>query len=607
MMLPLPLLRRSHLPAWGLVLAVATGAPAVAYAQNPVARPDQSVAMTGEGVPILAFVAEDGHDHPHVWVTGPDGRSRELAPPGPGADSAPTLTSVADGRHLVAVSRRDRDRVRLWTRMGGTPDWDSPVWLDSGLEDVHPALATGGGRTWLAWVGLGADGDSRLFAAEWRRNRWVVEVVTSGHRSVARPAIAVGPDGLPRVVWAALDGADSEIWLARRGNRRWKPVQRVTTNRRHDLAPTIEFEGATPTVAWETLEGGTYRPYAVELRGPRHLPRGAPVSLDNLGAAVQLADTGEGLAAMWARPDAADPSRTELVSARRTGRSWSAPEVLARSRNARAAVAAGRNGSWSLGWHQDIGLAAARVRPFGAGSSLEPLHGSPGDVGAAIEISLPGSYLALGDSISAGLVRYDGVISFVDGYSVHLGQLISESIGQNVLVDQRAVPGELSSEGLNRLRSILSSDPRKVVFLNEGANDVANLVTGEVVRDNLIAMAHAVQGVGGLPLVGTVTPRTEGGFTGGINDRIIYANELIREAIPKVALLVDLWAAFIGRADLYSDHIHPDAEGYRYMAGVWFRVLLPVLNDLLRNDDTERSVDEELLLRTRVQPPDRHQ
>lgn len=584
------------------VLLAATALPGAAtvsaQGRSVIPAPALQPAIATGHTTGIAFAGDNGHGSIHVHATVPvAGDTVELGPALPGEDGAPALAAMPDGGLVVLASRRGGAGRLIWSQRFDGRRWGPAQILPATQpESHHPALGTGGGRVWAVWVSGNGEGDpERLLAAPWLGDTWgAPELLPSAPGTPGAPAIAVDPEGLPAVVWAARDaGADTEIWLVRRHQAGWASPLRMTDNEVPDISPGAGFAGRTLITAWASFSPDGYRVEATSVGGTGRGPGPQRISREP-GTAPRVVGGRRGARVVWSTPWSSDPTLTEMRSAAWRGDRFGREVAVVRTRNARTAVTPGPRREWLAAWHDGAGVTAASVAPTRRGAPRVRLlqQGARPGERAAFEIQFPGSYLAFGDSITAGIVRYDGVVTIVDGYPVHLGRMISELVGQTVIVTERAVPGEETPEGFNRLRATLISEPRKVVMINEGANDLANLQDPHTVFQTLLAMTAAVRERNALPLLSTITPRNEGGFSGGVNRRIDETNAMIRSQARGGALIVDLHAAFYRNGRMYSDHIHPNASGYVLMAEVWFRSLLPVLNSLIQSRDVERAIDD---------------
>lgn len=578
------------------VIARAGAAP-----QGVLPRPELAPAIAGGARPALAFTGDDGHPSPHVHAALPAWAVPvELGPAWPGADGAPALTETDSGAVLVVAARDTGSGRVLWSQRHDGAAWLPPLAIPGTDRDSRlPALASAGGATWLVW--MSGDLERRhkdLVASRWLGNAWSTpETIPAGPGQPMAPAIAVGRDGLPVALWAARDGTDAEIWLSRRSAAGWSRPLALTRNHRADLMPSAAFAGSDLVVAWASGDANGYRPWAAVL-GPRQR-RARPVALAPApGNAPKAAGIPGGVIVAWSSPAPGDPRSSELRRARWDGRSWSRATPIATALNARTAIAGGDEGGWLTAWHDGRGVAAAEVREVPATDVAlpVPLRGElTRPASRQLELSLPGTYLAFGDSLTAGLVRNDGEISFVEGYAVHLGRMISDHINQSIVIDERAVPGELTAEAFGRLRGTILGNPRDFVLLHEGANDISVEIDVQTIADNLLGMGSSVRDTGGLPVFSTLLPRAELDFAGGNTLAIIDLNALLRVSTVPIGPIVDLYPGFFGKYELYSDPIHPNEQGYAVMAAMWFRGLLPILNRLLRDQDVTPPHDEDLL------------
>ena len=91
------------------------------------------------------------------------------------------------------------------------------------------------------------------------------------------------------------------------------------------------------------------------------------------------------------------------------------------------------------------------------------------------------------------------------------------------------------------------------MLIQEGANDIGVLVDAATIATNLAGMVRLVTAAGCLPILGNLTPRTDGAFLAGLNPRILDVNaRLPAMAIREGAILVDLHSALMFRGDHYS-------------------------------------------------------
>jgi lysophospholipase L1-like esterase len=307
---------------------------------------------------------------------------------------------------------------------------------------------------------------------------------------------------------------------------------------------------------------------------------------------------------LWTRPPDASGG-SAIVGSRLVDGRWQPLSPIGTALNARLSAVAS-NDRITIAWHERAGLRVAatadsRTAPWRLRDLRRPLAGT-----AAIEVALPGTYVGFGDSITVGIIAPGDVVDMVEPYTTFLAEYIEDLIGQPVPVRNDGLPGELTAEGLNRIGISLASDPDFVMIL-EGANDVSVLLDSDLILNNLTSMVRQTAASGSIPLLASITPRPEnGGFQGGINDRTVELNaEIERIAAEEGAIFVDQHAAFMFRPDLYADNIHPNQNGYRHMAKVWFAALKPILNDWLDDRDTTGDSERDAALGVGAQRDDR--
>ncbi len=594
------LLSNPRLHAAGMLLTAFTFA-GPASAQQPAASADPGLAPAiahGQAT-ALAWAVHDRDGSGHIQVAVPaDALPITAGPRTAGDDGAPALVALKDGFLLVAA-RSSRTGTSLWYQRFAANAWQPSRWIVPAASDNHhPAIASGA-QTWLVWVASSPRWrQETLYAARWTGSGWSApEEIPSAPGTPMAPAIAIGPDGLPAVAWAASDGNDAEIWVSERTHAGWTPPRAVTDNDRPDITPDVAWIGGQLLVAWSTGLTDGYRP-AVARRRRSIWPE--PLLLSRRpGTSPKIVRAAAGPAVVWVSPRlVAGAYPNVLRAAVQSGRRWSRPLDIAPVINARIdAKTRLHDGhidlAWFAGHHPAAYEATARVTQNGRMDGFDlrellpaaRLAPTPRVAGSSL---LPGTYRGFGDSITTGLVVYNGVVSFTPGYPVPLADMISGLIGKVRTVTNSGVPGETTAEGVGRLAGLMASSPSLFVFLMEGANDVSTLVDAPTSTGNMRTMIRTIQAAGCYSIVGTLTPRNQNKFDGPMNRRVDEFNALLLP-IAKIekATLIDMHAAFDGQSKLYSDHIHPNEEGYLHMAGVWFRGIQPILQQLLQDQDAD--------------------
>ncbi|HEX6202995.1 MAG TPA: GDSL-type esterase/lipase family protein [Thermoanaerobaculia bacterium] len=174
----------------------------------------------------------------------------------------------------------------------------------------------------------------------------------------------------------------------------------------------------------------------------------------------------------------------------------------------------------------------------------------------------PGSTIVcLGDSITAGVGAPRGA-----GFPA----LLEAALG--VAVIDHGVPGDTSADGRARLAAALAADPWLVV-VELGGNDLLRRRPIEATEADLAAIVEAVLAAGAVPMLVEI----RGPFGSRYGDLFERLGE--RYDVPVVdGVLADVLA---DRA-LKSDAIHPNADGYRVIAGALADAIEPLVAERRR-------------------------
>jgi len=162
--------------------------------------------------------------------------------------------------------------------------------------------------------------------------------------------------------------------------------------------------------------------------------------------------------------------------------------------------------------------------------------------------------LAFGDSLTHGTGA-----AKEQSYPAVLGQML----GINII--NLGIPGEVTSEGLKRLPTVLDEYNPTLVLLCHGGNDFLRRHNQEETIRNLRSMINLIRERGAdVILIGV--PKL--GF--GLDVPRFYTTIAEENQIPyERDILLDL----LGDNDMKSDSIHPNATGYRLMAEAVYGVI----------------------------------
>ena len=163
--------------------------------------------------------------------------------------------------------------------------------------------------------------------------------------------------------------------------------------------------------------------------------------------------------------------------------------------------------------------------------------------------------LAYGDSLTFGT----GANTDTESYPAVLAQLTHRQ------VINAGVPGEISSEGLDRLINMLEQHQPDLVILCHGGNDLIRRLDKHQLKNNLSRMIELIQQHDAQVMMIAV-PTLGLGLT--VPD--LYTQVALQHQLPiEMDVLVDVES----QSALKSDPIHPNAEGYRIMANQIYQLL----------------------------------
>jgi lysophospholipase L1-like esterase len=157
------------------------------------------------------------------------------------------------------------------------------------------------------------------------------------------------------------------------------------------------------------------------------------------------------------------------------------------------------------------------------------------------------SILSFGDSLTAGTGAGES-----DSYPAVLARLS----GRKVI--NAGVPGEVSGSGLLRLPDLLEREQPSLLILCHGGNDLLARISHPLIAENLRSMIRmALERKIAVLLVAVPSPDLT------LKPPAFY-EELAREF--QIPVEVKVLPHILGKGSLKSDHIHPNAAGYKLLA-----------------------------------------
>lgn len=160
--------------------------------------------------------------------------------------------------------------------------------------------------------------------------------------------------------------------------------------------------------------------------------------------------------------------------------------------------------------------------------------------------------LCLGDSLTFGYGAPPNA-----GYPLQL-ELLTGHVTQNA-----GVNGDTSEGALTRLPALLQENTPGLVLVSIGGNDFLRRVPIETTRSALRQIIASARTSAQVALIAEPTPDALAAAAGSLKDHTLYAGLAKETGTP---LFADGWSYVLSRAELRSDPIHANAEGYKVFA-----------------------------------------
>ncbi len=150
--------------------------------------------------------------------------------------------------------------------------------LTAGIrEDDHPAVASRGGRAWVAWVSYSeTEGTSNIYLRAFENGVWSDPLrLTETAGDCHKPAIAVAEASGVWVAWPAQVNGNWDIYGRVQRDGKWSKTERWTSDPAPDLAPRLAASGSQVMLVWQALRRDNfdilYRVAAAGKWGPEGL------------------------------------------------------------------------------------------------------------------------------------------------------------------------------------------------------------------------------------------------------------------------------------------------------------------------------------------------
>lgn len=163
--------------------------------------------------------------------------------------------------------------------------------------------------------------------------------------------------------------------------------------------------------------------------------------------------------------------------------------------------------------------------------------------------------LAFGDSLTYG----SGANITTQSYPAVLAELTG------LTVVNKGIPGEISRLGLARLADVLQEVNPDLVILCHGGNDLIRKLGKAQLKDNLDKMITLIQS-NGIQVILVGVPN----FSLLLNVPDLYSDLATQHNIP---IELTILPKIERNPKLKSDHIHPNAEGYKLVAESIYQII----------------------------------
>jgi lysophospholipase L1-like esterase len=178
--------------------------------------------------------------------------------------------------------------------------------------------------------------------------------------------------------------------------------------------------------------------------------------------------------------------------------------------------------------------------------------------------------IAFGDSTTAGNEQA------TRGYAPKLAHLLNSN-GKPSVVANYGKWSEKTTQGVNRIDSVLAAFPANLILIMEGTNDIRGGLSVDTTRHNLQTMINKSKAAGVTPALSTLTPSNKAG-----SETLIPQvwNPMIKSlASSNSLILADNYAATIGSwGSLNDDGIHPNDAGHQVLANTWYAKIAPTIS-----------------------------
>lgn len=192
------------------------------------------------------------------------------------------------------------------------------------------------------------------------------------------------------------------------------------------------------------------------------------------------------------------------------------------------------------------------------------------------------TYMAFGDSITIG----DGSRRS-EGYRRRLEQMLTDHWGPRARVIDEGRTATRSDDGAERIDGSLRRQHPAYTLVLYGTNDWNTFACRRVdtcfTLGSVRSMIRSIKAAGSLPIIGTVPPVNPAFTDRFAEDRNGWVTATNLELRPLIraegGVVADVHAAMLREGgahldELFSDHVHPNDDGYAVIADAFFRAIV---------------------------------
>jgi len=207
-------------------------------------------------------------------------------------------------------------------------------------------------------------------------------------------------------------------------------------------------------------------------------------------------------------------------------------------------------------------LPRRRLLIGGAASALLLASGCSKSAGPKVQtLAKDATLLCLGDSLTFGYGAAGA------SYPEQL-QVLTGHVTQNA-----GINGDTAEGALARLPGLLQANTPGLVLVSIGGNDFLRRLPAERTRAALVSIIQTAKAQTQVVLIAQPQPVLMAAAMGSLDDHAVYADVAGETGVP---LFEGGWSHVLSRAELRSDQIHANSEGYKVFAerlANWLRKL----------------------------------